>query len=164
MESIVIAPPRFRWAVGLLLALGLVAAGVFVVLNGDEWAGWIGIVYFGGCALVVGIQAADARPRIVIDERGIFDRTLRVGVIEWEDVRDVHPPSARYGHFVPLDLRDPDKYVRRLSPLMRRLVAMNRRAGFADFSLNLAGTGADPARVVEVIRREIAARDGAARV
>ncbi|HEX8276298.1 MAG TPA: STM3941 family protein [Longimicrobiaceae bacterium] len=164
MERLVIAPPRFRWVVGLLLALGLVAAGVFVVLNGDPWARWIGVAYFGFCALVIGIQAVDARPRIVIDESGIFDRTLRVGVIAWEDVRGVHPPSARHGSLVPLELRDPDKYVRRLSPLMRRLVAMNRRSGFAHFSLNLSGTGADPAGVVEAIRRGIAARDGAARV
>lgn len=161
MERIVIASPRFRWVVGLLFALGLVAAGVYVVLHGDAWAGWIAIVYFGFCALVIGIQAVDARPRIVIDERGIFDRTLRVGVIEWEDVRGAHPPSARHDSHVPLELRDPDKYVRRLPPPMRRLAAMNRGSGLAEFSLNLSGTGADPARIVEAIRRGIVARDGA---
>lgn len=49
----------------------------------ETLAGWAGVIFFGLCLIVFLRQIFDSRPRIVIDESGIFDRTLSVGTIEW---------------------------------------------------------------------------------
>ena len=72
-----------HWAVMTVGSLCFVAGGAFIVATGDNAiAGWGSIVFFGGCALVGAVQLLDRRPRLVIDDRGVLDRTLKIGVIE----------------------------------------------------------------------------------
>jgi hypothetical protein len=87
MERVIVRSSYLRWVLMLIGALGFVAGGVFILKIGDNGlAAWGGIVFFGACALMAIVQILDRRPRLVIDERGILDRTLKVGVIEWHDI------------------------------------------------------------------------------
>jgi len=103
-------------------------------------------------------QLASSGPRLVIDDAGILDRTLKVGVIEWDDVEDATVGYIQGNAFVCMHLREPEKYLRRLSPVMRRIARANRSMGFTDLSLNLSGTDADPEQLRHAILREVAAR------
>ena len=159
MDPIVIGTSRTRWIFLLVVALCFVAAGVFMLLSGGEpLVGWTGILFFGGCALVFVRQLLDERPRIVIDDRGILDRTLRVGVVEWADIQGVYGNSINGNAFLCLDLSDPAKYTGRLSPMMRRVVALNTHLGFTELSLNLSGADVDPERLRELIEKELEVR------
>jgi hypothetical protein len=162
METITIGPSRGQWIVTLTGSLCFVAAGFLILAIGESpLTGWSGIIFFGACALVSAWQLFDARPRIVIDDRGILDRTLNVGVIEWSDILDATVKRTHDNPFICLDLRDPAKYVGRLSPMMRRMVDLNRRLGFTELSLNLTGTNMDPERLRELILKEVTVRSGA---
>jgi hypothetical protein len=44
------------------------------------------------------------------------------------------------------------------------MVQLNRKLGFTDLSLNLAGTSANPEQVEELVTKELAARSGRAAV
>jgi len=94
MDKVVAQSARTRLLVPLIAALSFVAASVLTLLVDNSSKGamisWTGIVFFGGGALVIGWQLFDTRPRVVIDDRGIFDRSLRIGVIEWHDVSDAY--------------------------------------------------------------------------
>lgn len=166
MQPIILAPPRAKWLTFLAVALCFVAAGVLIVATGgrDRLAGWSSIVFFGGCAIVFLRQLADARPRVTISDRGIEDRSLKVGVIEWADIRDVQLLWQRRHAFLGLELRDPAKYTDRLSPLMQRMVALNGKFGFPPLSVNLAGTTAVPEQVEALVLRELALRSREAAV
>ena len=122
--------------------------------------GWANIVFFGGAALLFARELVDPRPRLVIDDRGIFDRTLWVGVIDWHDITDAYVRSAHGHAFICLSLRDPMKYTMRLSPLVHRLVSSNHTLGFAELSLNLAGIDLDAEKLRELIVREAVMRSG----
>jgi len=96
--------------------------------------------------------------RLVIDDRGIFDRKLKVGVIEWHDIRGAYVDRVAGNAFICLELRDSAKYTSRLSPVRRLIARLNKTFGYTEFSLNLAGTAVDPDRLRQLILDGVAAR------
>ena len=108
--------------------------------------------------MVFAMQLVDRRPRIVIDDNGVLDRTLKVGIINWEDIRSAFLKRSAGQPFICLDLVDPGKYTGRLSPLVRGMVQLNHKLGFTDLSLNLGGTEVNPDQVLELMNKEIASR------
>lgn len=91
--------------------------------------GWISILFFDGCAVVAEKQFVDTRPRIVIDDRGIFDRTPGLGVLEWTDIEDALTARPEHAVFIGLELREKASYITRLTPLMQRLVQLKPAVG-----------------------------------
>lgn len=164
MQRIVIHSSRTRVILLLVVSVCFVAGGVLLLAaGGPAPVAWMSIIFFGGCAVVIGLQVFDTRPRIVIDDRGIVDRTLKVGLIEWPDIRSAFLAHIQGNPFLCLDLVDPAKYVERLSPMMRHMVALNRKLGFTDLSLNLTATRVEPERLEELIQKELAVRGVAGR-
>jgi len=159
MTPIVIQASRRKWVAFLIGAVCFVAGGVLIVAHGvGALVGWMNILFFGGCALIFAFNVFDRRPRIVIDDDGILDRTLKVGLIEWADIRSVHLKHSQGQPFLCLDLRDSTKYTERLSPILRRMVALNHLLGFTDLSLNLIGADVAAEQVEELVRKELAVR------
>jgi len=161
MQAIVIAQSRTKWLVFLVAALSMVGGGVLLVLvdkGVGRMVGWMNILFFGGCALIFARQLADRRPRIEITDRGIEDRTLKVGVIDWADIQGVQLRRYFGNPLIGIELRDPGKYTNRLSPVLQRMVALNDKLGFPPLSLNLAGTSVDPEQIEELLRNELAVR------
>jgi hypothetical protein len=155
---------RSRYALLLAAALAFVVVAALILSPGtrpaaslgtplETFVGWAGIAFFGACALVLARQLSDPRPRIVIDDAGVFDRTLGVGVIPWDEIGDA---QLRYigGHpFISLQLRNEEAWLVKLRPMHRRLAAANRALGFGALNLNLSATRADPAQVLHLVRR-----------
>ena len=159
MERVIVRSSRRHWVVMLIGSMTFVAAGVLVLAMGaNPLAAWSAIVFFGGCALVGTWQILDSRPRLVIGERGVFDRTLKIGVIEWQDINGAFVKRLQGNTFVCLELRDPAKYTGTLSPTGRRLAEVNRNLGFTPISLNLTGLNVDADRVCELLLKEAAVR------
>jgi hypothetical protein len=161
MTPIVLRRGR-RVVFNLVVSLVFVAAGVFILLSRrpqSVFIGWMGILFFGGCAAIFVRQNLDARPRLVLDDEGILDRTLKVGVIRWEDIlgAEVFPSSS--GHaFLALRLRDATRYTARLGPVHQRLVELNESIGHAQLNVNLAMIDVDPYALAALIVREAEVR------
>jgi hypothetical protein len=92
---------------------------------------------FGSLALIY-TYAIDRRPRIVIDNNGVTDRTLHVGRIDWADIVGIELRSLYGNKFVVLRLRDSQKYLDRLSRGRRFASQSNRALGFGELNLNLS--------------------------
>ena len=137
-----------------------VGAAVFAVVCGlwlrrgfDSFSGWVGLVgfIFFGLGVIVGlVQGLRRAPRLTIDDQGVHDRTLGVGIIAWSDILRAEPYGVAQQPFVGLYLRDPDKYLARASTSKKLLARLNAGAGFP-LSINLAGLDADPGVVAEMI-------------
>jgi hypothetical protein len=93
----------------------------------------------------------DSRPRLVIDESGIYDRTLGVGRIPWPEITGARIQSIRGNDFVCLAVRDPKIWLHQLAPLQKLLVRGNRALGFSELNINLSGVEASTAQVYELI-------------
>lgn len=158
MYPIVIGSPRRHWAVTSLVAAALAALGIaLIVAVRAVTVGWIALVVGGAGALFGAWQFYDARPRLIIDDRGILDRTFGIGLIPWSDIADVHLKSIQGRPQLCLDLRETKKYTSRLPQMMQRVVALNRQLGLTDLTVNLTGLTTDPRAVESSIRARLQA-------
>ena len=148
---------------GLALFFGVVGAALWKMDSSSPFA-WLGIIVFVFGAYASIRQLLNSRPRITIDDKGIVDRTLRYGLIEWSDIEGAYVKRKAIvglvATFVCLQLRDTKKYTDRLPPTARRLVGRNARAGATPVSLNLIGVDVEPEVILSVIDKEVRARSG----
>jgi hypothetical protein len=138
---------------------------MFATANAGSVGGWVGILgvaLFGTGAVVGLVQGLRRGPRLSIDDDGIHDRTLGVGVIAWSDIVSAAPYLVAKEPFIGLNLRDPAKYIQRAPPLKRRLARMHAASGMPPFSVNLVGLEGDPARVAQLIMSAVQANIGGA--
>ncbi len=158
MQEIALRNSRKKNTLFLLVCAGFVAMGVFLLAAGDPsdaWIGWLSVAFFGTGAVVFVRQLLDARPRLVVNDAGVEDRTLGGGLISWGEIEEAYLLSIHSNPFICLELRDPARFLARLSPFKRRLARINRRLGFTECSLNLSGVAVDPQQLLELILHRI---------
>jgi hypothetical protein len=159
MDAIVFQTSPTKWIALMIGSLAFVALGLWLALSGSSVViGWINVAFFGACSVIYIRHLADRRPRIVVDECGVTDNLLGVGCIEWADVVGAELRFVRGSPILSLELRDPSKYVIRLSPFMRRMTAANKVLGFTEISLSLVGLASDPTAVARVIIERVERR------
>ena len=154
MECITIANSRFKALALTVCSLGFVAGGLFILSKADvddTWIGWTAVTFFGACALVGIWMLLDARPRLVIDDSGIYDRTIGIGKIPWSEIEGAYIRSIQGNDFICLKLRNQDAYLDKLSSVKRSMVKANEALGFTPISLNLSGVAADSDQILELV-------------
>lgn len=161
METLVISNSRWRYVLFLFVSVGFVATGVFLVKTADTtfetWAGWPAIIFFGAAIPLFVWQIIDRRPRLTIDDLGINDRTMGVGLIPWSEITDAYVRSIGGNNFICLVVRDPEMWVAKFSAAKRAMIKTNKALGFTELNVNLSGTGAQPQEVHELILKLSAA-------
>ncbi len=97
----------------LTMALLFVAGGVFLVVTGAEASrlapkaaiGWATIVFFGGCGVLIALQAIrGTRTVIVISPDGLQDKRLSNQVIEWDDIQAISTVRVQHQKLIQLVL------------------------------------------------------------
>ena len=152
MEKLSIKNSRWKYVLLLIGSIGFVAVGIWIVVHGRA-SGWVPILFFGSGVPIFLWRIADARPRLIIDEHGVLDRTLGVGRIAWGDIEAAYVRSISGNDFICLELKNPEKYSQKLSKVKRAMAAANRGLGFTDFNLNLSGVDARTDEVFELVMK-----------
>ncbi len=148
--------------------VGLAAiCAAFVVIGGlmllfprtGEWRetiiGWSGVILFGFGLFIFLRQIFDSRPRIIVDESGIFDRTLSVGVIEWQDIEYAYLNSVVGNPFISLHLTNPEKYLERAMNSQKKLARLNKYLGAETININVSGINKSPDDILAVVLEHI---------
>jgi hypothetical protein len=137
-----------RLAVGLI---GLAIGGVILLLQLSPQLGWGMVALSGIYALVQLRSLGEGVERVVIDDAGIRDSMLPVGLIGWDEVRGASLQSIGSVPVVALQLRDPERVIRRL-PGARQFIARKAlEAGLPGVYLTLVGTDGNPRIIADVI-------------
>jgi hypothetical protein len=152
MEKLIIKSSRWKHVLLLIGCIGFVASGIWMVIAGKGF-GWFAILFFGSGIPISIWQIADSRPRLIIDEHGVLDRTLGVGRIAWGDIEAAYVRSISGNDFICLELKNPEKYSQKLSKVKRAMASANRSLGFTDFNLNLSGVDASTDEVFELLMK-----------
>lgn len=159
MERIVIHAARRYVYRKLAIAAGVAGVGIAVLRLGlPPWLGWALVLFGGVWALALVRALGEERERVVIDDAGIRDTQLPVGTIGWDDVRGAAVREIGAVRVVALDVRDPERFIRRLPPARQFIARKALEAGLPGLYLTLVGTDADPARVAEEICRRVRPR------
>jgi hypothetical protein len=145
-----------RIAIALAVALG---AGTALLRLHLLPAGWTVLALCGLYALFQLRALGEEHERVVIDDSGIRDSMLPVGVIGWEEVRGAAVQKVGSVEVVALQLRDSERFIRRL-PGARQFIARKAvEAGLPGVYLTLVGTEGDPGKIAEVINGRVASRE-----
>jgi hypothetical protein len=101
------------------------------------------------------VAAAMVAAGIALGRAEIAALGLPVGTIGWSEVTGASVRRIGSVPVVMLDLRDPERFMRRL-PATRQFIARKAlEAGLPAVYLTLAGTDADAERIAEAIRRRV---------
>jgi hypothetical protein len=158
MERIVLhTAPRYLYR-RLAAALVGLAAGLVILRLQLPVPGWSLVAMSGGYALLQLRSLGEEHERLVIDDGGIRDSMLPVGVIGWDEVRGASVQKVGSVEVVALQLRDAERFIRRL-PSARQFIARKAlEAGLPGIYLTLVGTDGDPAKIAELINRRSVSR------
>lgn len=114
---------------------------------------------YGVAALVVAISIplilwanVSYQKRLVINEDGITDSRLGVGLIPWNEIVDAHLESQYNNDYICLKLRSPDKFLSRLPPEKRIRVTNSHKLGFTGFNVSISGVDVDPIDLLQLVR------------
>jgi hypothetical protein len=117
--------------------------------------GWLSVIFFGFGLIIFLRQIFDSRPRIVVDERGVFDRTLSVGTIEWQDIEHAYLNSVVGNPFISLRLNDPEKYLERAMNSQKKLARLNKYLGAETININVSGINKSPDEILAVVLKNL---------
>jgi len=137
---------------GVMMLLASIAGGL----------GWDGFVIGPLTAIVFGtfaILGATQLPRngrvfrhIRIDADGIYDSRIG-GTIGWGEIQWIADRSIYGQRIIEFGLTDPDRLLDRLGGVHRALARLNRRFGFAPYSIGLVGLSVGEGEVAAAIER-----------
>jgi hypothetical protein len=153
------SPKKYAKAIGAGLAL--IAVGIFLVLQPsvlDKGIGAASILLFSVMLVPVLSGLRPSHPQLIINDAGVFDRSLKIGVIAWDDIVGAEARLLQRQPFVMLRLVDDDKYAARLNIPRQQMLKANRALGMASFNLNLTRVDGDPDVIAKAIVTEVSRR------
>jgi hypothetical protein len=158
MKPIIIKNSIWLHILLIIACLAFVAAGILIIklMPGKQLVGWLAIIFFGGGALLPLWLIADRRPRLIIDEKGIYDRTLHIDKIPWNEIEGAYKKSVGNQDFICLKLRDSQKYLPNLSGFLKEQLEKNLELGFQPINLNLTGIHGKTDQILELILKKSA--------
>ena len=145
------AQPKYPWKIGLIAFVAIVA--VYLVLG---YLPFLMLIAAGVLALVLAISAIrghDTDPCIIIDDKGVFDRRLQVGVIRWEDIRRIKSHSLSGAEYISLDLHNMNTYEARRPLWLRASAKTQRLSGMSPIAISTNGLDMDRAALLKLIHQ-----------
>jgi hypothetical protein len=155
MQRVVVVAARGPVYRKLVVAAAMVAAGIALQQAEVAAVGWTLAALGGIWVLLLLRSLGEERARLVIDDAGIRDTLLPVGTIGWSEVTGATVQQIAGVPVVVLDLRDPERFVRRLPPTRQFIARKALEAGLPAVYLTLTGTDADADRIAETIRQRL---------
>lgn len=138
----------------------LVGSGIWLLVseNSPKWIGWFGILFFGLGYPVGFFHLFDRRPQIIINELGIWDRTTKQDVVNWEMIQNAYISSVGGQKFICLVVDESYKRSVKKGFWNSRLSKANKNLGFQEINLVISQIKIDEQRLVSFIN-EIAKVD-----
>ncbi len=139
----------FLWF-AILLCVGMTGAGLWALRFEDTPPRvWEGILVFGAGALFLTWRALFGKPHAILRDEGIELAAFR-SLIPWSEIESAAPSPLNPLEAVRLRVRDPQRYLDRLTPLQRALTQTGERE--PNFTIGLTGTRFTPETLCDLIR------------
>ena len=133
--------PNYKWQVA---AIAFIAMSLLYF-----YLGYLPVmVWVLGGLLVVAllykvVRGESKDPCIVLDDKGVFDSRLRVGVISWDDIREIKFYDRDGTQYISLELHDAQKYQARQPSWMKLISIVHRVHGMSATSITTNGLNMD---------------------
>lgn len=140
----------------LPLSLGFAVFGIYILQKSQQpLLGWPIIVLFGLIIPIMALFNSGANDMVVIDDSGILDRSLGVGIISWNDIVDVHTEAKYNNNYLCLKLKNSEKYLSQLPHQRRRELELTHELGFTHFNVQVSAAEQDLYYLLDLIQKKI---------
>ena len=112
---------------------------------------WLAISFFGLGMLVCLFQLFDRRPQIIVNDVGVFDRTMHHEFINWEIIQDVYLVEMHRQQFICLVVDAAFEPSRRKGRFKQGVASLNKGLGFQELNISLGFVNIDAFRFAEFI-------------
>ena len=148
MEEIKLYKSAWKGIKLMAICLPFVILGIFILYKGGAfWVGLLNILFFG-LSIPLGLyHIIDRRPQIIINEIGIFDRTIHRDFINWEIIVEAYPMSISSQYFVCLIVLPSFKPSLKRGKWYRRIAKLNESIGAQELNLNVGQLQVDPIKL-----------------
>lgn len=143
-----------RKAIKLLFpSLIFVFAGIYLLNQPhvSKLMAWVCILFFGLGIPIGLIQLLDRRPQIIINEFGIFDRTLHKDFINWEIIHDAYLIGVRQERFICLVVDEQFEPSKSKGKFAQKMAGLSKAIGFQELNINVGNVGVDGERLTAFI-------------
>jgi hypothetical protein len=148
-----------------------VVAGCWIVTIGDgpgrpSWkvlvAAYVGVPFFGACAIFAIIRLVRRRPAVEADANGITDRASAIGVghLSWDEVDHIVVRGLRRQVFLGIVPRDVEGFLKRQPAVRRLLLRLNLAMGFPPVNIPQAGLPMRVAALADLLHERFGVRIG----
>jgi|GEM_PF-4191706 len=160
MPPLIVRPSKLVFGLLLLLCVPFVLCGgaLLFVLDDSAEVGVVAffcLAFFGGLAGFCLWQMFRRKPRMVLNDEGLNDYNLRMGVIPWSEILQAYEAPILWYKNVELKLRNPEQYRQRQPGLLRALGSYNAALGVSPFTLYMSNTDTKAKVVVEYITQQL---------
>lgn len=150
MSPVEIRPiPNFKYKLGLFGVAGTV--GLYFFLGYLPTVLWI----CGGVFVVVllnsVVRGESTDPCVILDDNGVFDKRLKLGVISWEDIRRITFYDLHGSYYICLELHNPQTYLARQPQWLRLAAKTQRLIGMGPIAISTAGLQMDYKKLAGLI-------------
>ena len=143
--------PEYKWRVAVF---GLIAiTALYYMLGYLPVLGWV-----AGIALVIilvtsVVRRPDTDPCIVLNEQGVFDKRLKIGVIRWSDIRHISCHVIHGGEYISLDLHDAAAYESKRPQWLHLSSQVQRLLGVSSIAISTNGLDVDMQTLANLIHQ-----------
>ncbi|HEX4924832.1 MAG TPA: STM3941 family protein [Bdellovibrionales bacterium] len=153
MELVLEVKSRNASTIGWFAAICCVAGAAFILVSGkyNPMIGW-GLL---GAALLIPLPflvGAHVQRRLIINDQGIEDSRLGVGVIPWSEIESAALESKYNNIFLCLKLKDAEKFLARMPHEKRLRYEKHFSLGFKTFNVSISGVDVDPIDMLSFVR------------
>lgn len=79
-------PSKLKNSIYTLISLVLMTGGILFIIDG-EWIGWYLTIFFGVCAIAIGINVLPGAAFLRVDEKGIAIKHMyKTHILAWSDI------------------------------------------------------------------------------
>ena len=103
-------------------------------------------------------QMFDRAPLIIINDEGINDKRLGMGLIRWSDIESVRMHGLGGGYFISLELSNKEQYLARQSTFARLSSQIWRLYNISPINIKVAYMDVTPDELFELIMTEVEQR------
>lgn len=141
--------PNYKWRMALLAAVALGA--LYFYLGYLPVIGWIIAVVLVIVLIAKAVRREGDEPVILIDDEGVLDKRLKVGVIRWSDIRRIECHNLHGADYISLKLHNSSSYEARRPLWLKALSQPQRIFGMSPTSISTNGLDVDMATLVNKI-------------
>ena len=147
-----------QFVLPLLFSLVFIGLGLFLLHKKTDapiWVGWSCIIFFGVCALMFFLKIINRRPQLIINNLGIWDRTLRCNMINWQVIHDSYFSSINGQHYISLVIDETYEPSNKKGKWYKVISAWNKKLGFQELNIPLNFLQVDKQKLIALVRAMI---------